>query len=268
MEDLIQFVARNGYLVIFIGVFIEQIGIPLPSNLLLIVAGALAGLGQLDFTFVIITTVFAALLGDTIWYYIGRSRGYQVLKFLCKISLEPDSCISKAKSTFTKHGERSLVVAKFVPGFSTFAQPLAGATEMSLPRFLIFDGLGSLFWVLVFVSLGYIFSEQLEWVGEFATGFGWWFGLIIVVGLSFYFGWKYAQRRRFIKNLRVSRITPEELKSHLDSGVDVLIIDLRDPLDFNSNPVTIPKAIRLPPAELEEKHHELPRDRDVILYCT
>lgn len=114
MDELIQFVARNGYLVVFFGVFIEQVGIPLPSNLLLIVAGALAGLGQLELSLVVLLTVVAALFGDTIWFFIGRRRGFQVLGFLCRISLEPDYCVSGAKGMFIRHGERSLLIAKFV----------------------------------------------------------------------------------------------------------------------------------------------------------
>lgn len=268
MDELIQFVARNGYLVIFLGVFVEQVGIPLPSNLLLIVAGALAGLGQLELSFVIFTTVSAALFADTIWFYIGRKRGFQVLSFLCRISLEPDSCISKAKDTFVNNGERSLLIAKFVPGLSTFAQPLAGATEMSLPRFLIFDLSGSILWVGVFVGLGFVFSAQLELVGEYATGFGWWFGLTAIFALALYVGWKFFKRRRFIRSLRIARISPEELKNQLDAGEDVLIIDLRDQLDFEANPQLLPNAVRIAPEQLEEDHEELPRDRDLILYCT
>ncbi len=268
MDELLQFVAQNGYIVIFFGVLIEQIGIPLPSNLLLIVAGALAGLGQLDLSFVISMTVLAALLGDTIWYWIGRRRGFQVLGFLCKISLEPDSCVSRAKQMFLKNGQRSLLVAKFVPGLSTFAQPLAGATRMGLSRFLFFDGLGSLLWAGVFVGLGYVFSDQFMLVADYAVSFGSWFGAIVAFGLGIYFGWKLFKRRRFMKSLRVARIKPEELKSRLDAGEEMVVIDLRDQMDFNANPQTIPTAIRMPPDELEERHEELPRELDVVLYCT
>lgn len=268
MEELVQFVARNGYLVVFVGVFIEQVGIPLPSNLLLIVAGALAGLGQLELSFVILSTVLAALLGDIVWYYIGRKRGFQVMGFLCKISLEPDYCVSRAKGIFLRHGERSLLAAKFVPGFSTFAQPLAGATGMSLPRFLIFDGLGSLLWVVVFVGLGFMFSNQLEQVADYAARVGWWFGGILITGLAVYFVAKFIARKRFMKGLRIARIDPEDLKTLLDAGEDILIVDLRDQLDFDANPHSIPTALRISPDDLEERYEELPRDRDLILYCT
>jgi membrane protein DedA with SNARE-associated domain/rhodanese-related sulfurtransferase len=268
MDGIFEFVARNGYWVVFLGVFSEQLGVPLPTPLLLLAAGALAGLGQLDFVSIILLTIIAALIGDVIWFYIGRRRGFQVLNFLCRISLEQDSCVSGAKGVFARHGERSLLVSKFIPGFSTFAQPLAGATGMNLGRFLMFDGLGALIWAGVFVSLGYIFSDRFEQVAGYAESFSGWFGVGLVAVLLIYVVWKFAGRRRLIRSLRVTRISPEELKNQLDSGEDVLILDLRDPLDFEANPQLIPTARRMPPAELEARHEELPRDCDVILYCT
>jgi membrane protein DedA with SNARE-associated domain len=268
MDDLIQFVARNGYLVVFFGVFIEQIGVPFPSNFLLIVAGALAGMGQNEFSIVILLTVLAATLGDTIWFYIGRSRGFQVLAFLCKMSLEPGYCVSSAKKMFTRHGAKSLLVAKFVPGFSTFAQPLAGATGMSLPRFLVFDALGSLIWVSVFVGLGYVFSNQLESVVDYASRFGWYFGALLILGLAGYIGRKILIRRRFMRDLSVARISPGELKYRIDAKEDIMIVDLRDSMDFEANPVLIPTSLRILPDDLEDRHEELYRDRDIVLFCT
>lgn len=268
MNTTIEFVAQNGYSVIFFSVLLEQLGVPFPTPILLLAAGALAGLGQLDLFLLTMLTIIAALLGDLVWFYIGRSRGYQVLGLLCKISLEPDSCVSGAKGIFLRHGASSLIVSKFIPGFSTFAQPLAGATGMSVSRFLAYDGLGAGLWAVVFLGLGYIFSEQFELIVSYATNFGWWFGAILIAALVFYVGWKFAARQRLIKSLRVARIAPEELKRMLDAGEDVLIVDLRDALDFAEHPDLIPTAWRLPPDELEARHEELPRDRDLVLYCT
>lgn len=268
MNELVKFVGQYGYLVVFFGVFIEQVGVPLPSNFLLISAGVLIGFGQLDLSIVIILTVFAALLGDTIWFYIGRRSGYKVLGFLCRISLEPDVCVNNAKRIFVKHGERSLLIAKFIPGFSTFAQPVAGASKMSLLRFLVFDGLGSLLWAVVFVGLGYVFSDQFEQVIVYATSFGWWFGAVLIVALASYISWKIINRQRFLRSLRTARIHPETLKTQLDAGADLIIIDLREQTDFDINPQLIPTALRMSPDEIEIRHEELPRDRDVILYCT
>ena len=268
MNEILEFVARNGYLVVFFGVLLEQLGVPLPTPILLLAAGSLAGLGQLDLALVVALTVVAALVGDLVWFYIGRSRGFQVLGFLCRISLEPDTCVSGAKNIFIRHGARSLLVSKFIPGFSTFAQPLAGATGMPLVRFLVFDGLGALIWAAAFVGLGYVFSEQFESVADYATSFGSWFGAGLIAALVIYIAWKFAARRRLIRSLRVARIAPEELKKMLDAGEEVLILDLRDALDFAANPQRLPTARRIAPEELEARHTELPRDRDVVLYCT
>ncbi len=268
MNEILEFVARHGYSVVFFGVLLEQLGAPLPTPILLLAAGALAGTGQLDLALVVALTVVAAIVGDLVWFYIGRRRGFQVLGFLCRISLEPDTCVSGAKGIFLRHGERSLLVSKFIPGFGTFAQPLAGATGLSLGRFLIFDGLGAFVWAAAFVGLGYAFSEQFEQVADYATSLGWWFGVIVIAALLIYVGWKFAARRRLIRSLRVARIAPEELKEMLDRGEEVVIVDLRDALDFAMNPHLLPTARRIAPEELETRHAELPRDRDVVLYCT
>lgn len=268
MNEAVEFVARNGYWVVFFGVLCEQLGVPLPTMLFLIAAGALAGAGQLDLALVLALAVAAALMGDAVWFYVGRRRGLQVLNFLCRISLEPDSCVGGAKGVFVRHGARSLLVAKFIPGFTTFAPPLAGATGMSAARFFAFDALGSLLWAGTFAALGYLFSDRIEQIIAYATGFGWWFGAGIIAVLAGYAAWKLIERRRLIHSLRVARIAPEELKNLLDAGEEILIVDLRSSLDFESNPYLIPTAKRIAPDELETRHEELPRDRDLVLYCT
>ena len=268
MQDLIQIVATYGYLVLFFGVLAEQLGLPLPSNFILIIVGALAGSGQLELAIILPLALGACVTGNVAWFYIGRRRGYQVLGFLCRISLEPDRCINSSKGLFKRHGARSLLAAKFVPGFSIFAPPLAGATGMNLGRFLSFNCVGSLLWVSVFVGLGYVFSNQIETVIEYASSFGSWFVAVLVVALVAYFGWKYLARRRFIKSLRVARISPEALRELLRGGEDVMIVDLRESLDFEANPTLIATAVRMAPDEINERHEELPRDRDIILYCT
>lgn len=268
MNETLEFVARHGYLVLFFGVLAEQLGVPLPTILILIAAGALAGVGQLNLLAVLALAVLAALIGDAVWFYVGRRRGLQVLGFLCRVSLEPDSCVGGAKGVFVRHGARSLLVAKFIPGFTTFAPPLAGATGMSAARFFVFDGLGSLVWAGTFALLGYVFSDQIERVFNYAETFGWWFGAGILAVILLYAAWKIFERQRLIRSLRVARISPEDLKDLLDAGEEILIVDLRSPLDFDANPRLIPTAKRIAPDELEHRHAELPRDRDLVLYCT
>src|SRR3989442_231929 len=268
MSETLQFLVKHGFLLLFAWVFAEQIGLPLPSLPLLLAAGALAGTGRLKVTAVVGLPVVAAMISDVLWYELGRRRGVQVLQFLCRISLEPDSCVRRTESTFERQGAGSLVLAKFIPGLSTAAPPLAGIFGMRLDRFLLFDALGTLLWVGVFVGLGFACSNQLERVADRALTFGSWLLAILVGALAAYIGWKFVRRQRFLHALRIARITPEELKQKLDAGEDVVIVDLRHSLDFEAEPITIPGAHRLDAAELEEGSDVIPRDREVVLYCT
>ncbi len=268
MNETLGFLVRHGYSVLFAWVFVEQLGLPLPSVPLLLAAGALAGTGRLNLTLVAALPIVAALLSDALWYELGRRRGVKVLQFLCRISLEPDSCVRRTENVFAQHGARSLVVAKFVPGLNTAAPPLAGVFRMRLLRFLFFDALGVMLWVGVFVGLGYVFSDQLERVAGHALTLGTWLLVLLLAALAGYVGWKYFHRRRFLRELRIARITPEELKGKLDAGEDVIVVDLRHSYDFQAEPETIPGAYRVETSELEEMSEQIPRDRDVVLYCT
>jgi membrane protein DedA with SNARE-associated domain len=234
----------------------------------MLAAGALAGAKQLNLVLAIGWGSLASLVADSIWYELGRRRGIKVLQLLCRIALEPDSCVRRTEDVFARHGARSLIVAKFIPGLSTVAPPLAGIFRMRLPRFLFFDTLGALVWVGTYTGLGFVFSDQIERVAAAASELGTRLVGIVAVALTGYIGWKYVQRRRFLRQLRIDRITPEELKRKLDAGEDVVVVDLRHSLDFEAEPETIPGAIQLSPDQLEQRHQEIPRDRELVLYCT
>ncbi len=268
MEETLHFLVRYGYVVLFVFVLAEQVGLPLPAIPLLLGAGALARTGQLDFPLVIGLGVVAALLGDTIWYTVGRRRGGAVLKWLCRISLEPDSCVRKTERGFDRHGASALILAKFVPGLNTAAPPLAGMLRMPLWRFLLYDTIGALLWIGLFTGLGYLLSEQLERVLRWATQLG---GALIAVvfgPLLLYLTWKYLQRRRALRELTVARIDPETLRKRLEAGDEVTVVDMRHALEIESAPETIPGALFLPAEEFEERHEEIPRDHEVVLFCT
>ena len=268
MNQTVDFLMRHGYAVLFVFVLVEQIGLPLPAIPVLLAAGALAGAGQLNFAVALVLGVLASAVADIIWYEIGRRRGAKVLNLLCKISLEPDSCVRRTEGMFAKHGARSLLVAKFVPGLNTVAPPLAGIFHMRLSRFLLFDAGGALLWAGAFMGLGWLFSGQLEWVAEHALRLGSWLLVLILVALAAYIGGKYIQRQRFLRSLRIARITPEELKRMLDAGEQPVVVDLRASMDFEAAPEMIPGAVHLASEELEHAHDVIPRDRDIILYCT
>lgn len=265
---LLEFLLHHGYLVLLGWVFAEQLGLPLPSLPLLLAAGALAGAHQLNFAMALFVSVFAALLADSIWYELGRLKGIKVLHFLCKISLEPDSCVRRTEGIFEKQGARSLLLAKFFPGLGTVAPPLAGIFQMRPERFVIFDAGGALLWAGGYLSIGYIFSGEIERIAARAARLGGSLLALLVTALIAYIVFKWIARRRFLRELRISRITAEELKAKIDAGEEIVIVDLRHSLDFEADPETIPGAFRIEAKELEEKTGSLPRDREVILYCT
>src|ERR1044071_442138 len=268
MGDTLQFLVKHGYVVLFVSVLAQQLGVPLPSTPFIIAAGALAHSGQLSFTAVLILGCSAAMMADIVWFEIGRLRGARVLQLLCRISLEPDYCVRRTENTFAKYGAKTLIVGKLVPGISTIATPMAGVYGLARSRFLIFDGVGILLWIGMFELLGYVFSDQLEDVVAYASRFGGLLTVLFVGALAAYVGWKYVQRRRFLRSLRVARITPEQLKAELDSGADVLIVDLRHGIEDETEPRTLPGAIRLPAEKLEEQGEELPHGKTLVLYCS
>src|SRR6185436_17722171 len=194
-------------------------------------------------------------------------RGVRVLQFFCRISLEPDYCVRRTEMSFARYGAKTLVVGKIVPGVSALATPMAGIYGLSRSRFVFFDGLGILIWIGAFELLGYVFSDQLEDVVAYASRFGGLLIILVVGGLAAYVAWKYLQRRRFLRSLRVARITPDQLKADLDSGADVLIVDLRHGIEDETEPRTLPGAIRQAAETLEERGAELPRGKTLVLYC-
>ncbi len=268
MHSTLEFLIKHGYVVLLVWVFAEQLGLPIPSLPVVLAAGALAGTGHLSFWASLFFVAFAALSADSVWYTLGRRKGIRILQFLCKISLEPDSCVRRTEGIFSKQGARSLLLAKFIPGLSTVAPPLAGIFHMRARKFLLYDGLGSMIWGGSIMGTGYIFSEQIEHIAERAATLGSWLAVLIIAILVSYIAWKFFARQKFLRELRIARITPEELKLEIDTGVELVIVDLRHSMDFEADPETIPGAFRMDAAELEEKNERLPRDREVILYCT
>jgi membrane protein DedA with SNARE-associated domain len=268
VKATIDFLIRHGYLLLFLWVLVEQLGVPVPTIPLLLAAGALAGSGKLSLSFSLGLAASAALLSDCVWFMVGRRRGSAVLGWICKISLEPDSCVRRTEDLYIRYGAKSLLLAKFVPGFATVASPLAGIFRMLPARFLLFDACGALLWSGSFIGVGYLFSDQLELVGDYALRLGIFLVVLLVGGLTAYILWKYFERKKFLRELRIARISPSELKRKLDSGEQVQIVDLRHSLDFEAEPGTLPGAIHFDPKDIEKYAAEVARDRDIILYCT
>jgi membrane protein DedA with SNARE-associated domain len=268
VSEQLQFLINYGYTVLFVWVLGEQLGLPIPAIPILLGAGALAASGHMSFTATLLVAAAAALSADLVWYELGRRRGMRVLNFLCRVSLEPDTCVRQTEVAYARHGLKALLIAKFVPGLNTAAPPLAGIFGTPFWRFLAFDMLGIFIWVGSLFLIGYVFANEIELITTRVVDFGGSLFRAALLLTALYVGWKWIKRHLFLRKLRVARIHPQELRTMLGRGEEVTIVDLRHAKDFERDPYTLPGALRLSPEELNEKHGVIPRDRDVILYCT
>ena len=270
MHEAMQVLVKEGYLVLFFWILFERLGLPLPVVPILLAAGAVAGIGRLNGVLCLGLALLAVLLGDQVWYQIGLRSGGRILPFLCRLSLNPDSCVRRSQGIFARFGPRSLLVAKFIPGMATLAATMAGIFRMRLLGFIFFEGLGALLWTGIYIWLGYQFGHEINRHAPFLTAIriSPWEWLVVLAALAAYLLWRYIRRRRLLRELAVARITPEELKERLDLGEEIFIVDLRAAVEFETEPRTIPGALRLSLEELEENHHKIPRDREVVLFCT
>jgi membrane protein DedA with SNARE-associated domain len=269
VSDLLPLVVQYGYLVLFAFVTAEQIGLPVPAVPILLGVGALSGTGRMSVAVALGVALLASLPADILWYELGRRRGGRVLGLLCRISLEPDTCVRRTSDVFARRGGAALLFAKFFPGLSTMAPPMAGASGIPRHRFLLLDILGALVWAGAWLALGYVFRDALDPVIATASRVG--NGALVAAGavLAAYILVKFVRRRVFLRKYRMARITPDELKRRMDAAdQSVVIIDTRSPLDVELEPFVIRGALRIPSEEIARRHDEVPRDRDVVLYCT
>ena len=268
MNQILEFLLRHGYSLLFAWVLAEQVGLPLPSAPVLLAAGALAGRGRMYLPIAVAMPLLAATICDTLWYILGRRRGAAILRLICRISLEPDSCVRRTQLSFERRGAWALVIAKFVPGLSAMTAPLAGISRMPWQRFALFDVLGSLLWSGAYIATGLVFSSKLERALASLRFLGGGLMALLLATLGGYIVWKWQNRRRFLRKLRIARITPEELKRRMDAREDVIVVDLRHSMEFDAEPQTIFGAVHMDPADLEEAIEVIPRDREIVLFCS
>jgi membrane protein DedA with SNARE-associated domain/rhodanese-related sulfurtransferase len=264
----IHILVTYGYLLLFAWILVEQLGIPLPATPILLAAGALSAEGQLSFSLALAAGVAAALAADSSWFLVGRRYGHHVLRLLCKLSLEPTICVRRTQDSFGRRRQVTLMFAKFVPGLATMAPPVAGQNGMSYLEFLFFDGIGATAWVSALLLIGRLFGDALKrdpsllnWAGRFS-------GALLVLGILGFLVGRILRRRMVLKQLVAARLEPLELKKQLDAGELIYIVDLRHPLELLPDPFTLPGALHISPEALASRHLEIPRDRDVVLFCT
>lgn len=269
MDGALDVLLRYGYLMLFGFVLAEQVGLPIPAVPVLMGVGALAGAGQMSVVPALAAALVASLLPDVAWYELGRRRGKSAIGILCWLSLEPDSCVRRTETLFMRQGQWGLLGAKFLPGLSTIAPPLAGVVGVAWVPFLLLDSAGALIWAGAWIGLGYTSSGLLAPLLELAARVGQWSLLVAGVALA---GWvlgKLVRRQRFLRTLRIARIAPEELKRLMDAGDDdFVVIDTRSALDVGAAPYKIPGALWIAAEDIDRRRVEIPLAKKVVLYCS
>lgn len=268
MDFPLHILVTHGYLLLFVWVLTEQLGVPVPASPVLLAAGALTAEGRLGFALSFLAAWTAAILADSAWFFVGRRYGSAVMRFLCKLSLEPTTCVRRTELTFGQRRGGMLLFAKFVPGVATLAAPVAGQSGMNLGAFLVLDGLGAVLWSGALLGAGRFFGMALErnegllnWAGRFS-------GALLVGVIAAIVIVRILRRRTILKKLAASRLDAAELKGLLDAGEPVYIVDLRHPTELAEEGYTLPGALHFAPDALAERQHEIPRDRDVVLFCS
>ena len=270
MDHLLILIARHGYLVIFLVVLAEAMGLPLPASLALIAGGAAAASGVLRAPIVFLLAITALLLGDSIIYFLGRYTGWGLLGFLCKVSVNPETCILRSAELFYKRGKTALLIAKFIPGVNTMAAPLAGSMRMRFEQFLWLDLTGALLYISAFGGLGYLFHGFLAAIARGLGAAGQVAEVGVLVLLAAYVGyrlWLYSKGRIYRV---VPRVQVEELARKLKSeeAEKILLVDVRSHGYYDRGAARIRGSIRIEPNNLSEELKKLPKDKDIYLYCT
>jgi len=259
---------RHGYTFLFFYVFAVAAGLPLPADPLLVIMGALVGDHRYSLWHAVLIAVTASLAGDYLWYELGRRRGRSVLAFLCKLSLEPDTCVRKTETRFARNGPWALLFVKFVPGMTLLSMPLAGLTRMPLWSFLLADAVGCFIWCTSYITVGVLFHRELTKLLEWLGLLGQRAGIVAATLVGAYVAFKYFQRLRFRRELRINRVTPQEALELLQSGQPVTFVDLRNPQEIELDGFKIATARILRPEDLRSGSHEIPEEHEAILYCT
>jgi membrane protein DedA with SNARE-associated domain len=259
---------HHGYALLFSYVLVVSLGVPIPVDPVFLLMGAQAGDHHYSFFLSLLVALVPAVLGDIIWYHVGKYKGRSVLSLLCKLSLEPDTCVRKTETSFSARGSNALLFSKFVPGMSLVSVTLAGISGMPFGRFLLANAAGCALWVSAYLAAGWLFHKQVDTLINALGLYGRRAGVVILTLLVAYLAYKYFQRWRFIRKLRVNRVTPEQVKELISTGCALTIVDLRHPSEVERVGIKIPNAVVLRPEDLRSKSHEIPLENAIILYCT
>ena len=266
MNQLITLIEQHGLWLVFVNVLAEQAGVPVPAYPTLIVAGAYLTVGDGRVLALVAVGALAAVIADTLWYLAGRRFGTRVLRTLCRISLSPDSCVRQTETIFERFGPASMLFAKFVPGFASVATALAGALGLRYWKFVLFDLVGSLLWVGVAVAIGYVFRDAIGDALDTLASLGKWGLVLIAAAFAAWIATKWWRRILFIKQLRMDRVTVDELKTLLDANEVGVILDVRSSLSQAASG-RIPGALPIDIRKIAEGLDGVPKEGEVVVYC-
>jgi membrane protein DedA with SNARE-associated domain len=268
--DLVLLMARHGYALTFGLLLAESLGLPFPAAIALVAAGATVASHALWGPYALLAAVAALVLGDAVQFWLGRYMGWALLGFLCRVSINPETCILRSAESFYKRGKITLVIAKFIPGINTMAAPLAGSMKMRFWQFLRLEFSGALLYSLTYLSLGYLSRDFLAAVlrGFHAASRA--MEAVVISALVAYAIYRIAQYQKNRPYNVVPRIQVAELARRLASqnASQVLIVDVRSHGYYDPGASRIKNSIRIEPNNLEEEIKNLPKDKDIYLYCT
>jgi len=271
MDDFLTLFARHGYSLLALIVFLEAIGLPVPAALALLAAGAASSLHIMHPLIAVVVAIAAMVLGDVIMFWIGRASGWGLLGFLCRVSMNPETCILRSAESFYKRGKATLLFAKFIPGLNTMAPPLAGSMRMQTSKFLRFDTAGALFYVVAYGGAGFLFSDFMKKITHGLALASHTFTLLFLIGAIAYLAyrvWAYRKQRVYRVAPRVNVAELHELFQSEEERVRIVIADVRSHGYYDAGAQRIHGSIRIEPNNLETEMENLPRDKHIYLYCT
>jgi membrane protein DedA with SNARE-associated domain/rhodanese-related sulfurtransferase len=266
LNQLMALIHQYGVGFVFLNVLALQAGLPLPAYPTLMVAGALAAMGGAPVYELVGVGVAGALIADTGWYVAGRRFGMRILSTLCRVSLSQDTCVRQTESIFQRFGPSSMLFAKFVPGFASVATALAGAIRLNYAKFVAFDMVGAALWVGVGVGLGYVFHDAVGEVMIKLSSLGEYGLLLIAAAFALWILSKWLRRHLFIKQLRMDRVTVQELRNLMEAQKVQALVDVRSPLTQAATG-RIPGARAIDMKRIAEGLKDVPIEGEVIVYC-
>jgi membrane protein DedA with SNARE-associated domain/rhodanese-related sulfurtransferase len=273
MSSLLGLLEHHTYSVIFVWVLIEQGGLPIPSIPVMLAAGTMSAAHRLHVAYALPLVMLACLISDSMWYFLGKHYGSRVLDILCRFSLEAATCVTRTEGHVSKRGALTLLFAKWVPGLSTMAAPIAGQAKISYAKFVAYDMAGTILWAGAWLFAGRFFGDLAKKSSNFFAALGH-FAVVLVLAMALaVVVYRLVKKRQFQTELRGLRLEPAQLMAMIAdaelAGLDrPFIVDLRHPLDVLSDPLVLPGALRIGPDDLKHRKEMIPSDRDIVLYCT